>query len=155
MSREDSIQIDKFTRWAKPFHLKDAVHLVPCSSMGTRTVCIPRQTMGAGKTHKIMDVPLSCYGGEGNFLRTGECWHQRESPEILTFNLGQQFLDIIQIAALPQSHCVRFCFVATLLRGLFHLVQSGTKRFIDNRFKWCAQFGRKSACSLHYIVIYG
>jgi len=36
---------------------------------------------------------------------------------------------------MPEAHFVRFRFVETLLRGLFHLVQACTKRFVDNRLK--------------------
>ena len=76
------------------------------------------------------------------------------STRILAFNLGQKFLDIIYIEALPETHFVRFRFVTTLLRGLFHLVQAGTKRFVDNRLKWCAQFGCNSPCPFNHIIIY-
>jgi hypothetical protein len=93
-------------------------------------------------------------GTEENLLRTIEYWHRRESTGILAFNLGQQFLDIIEIAALPEAHFMRFRFVATLLRWLFHLVQASTKSFVDNRLKWCAQFGRNGPCPVHHIIIY-
>ena len=41
---------------------------------------------------------------EGSLLRIIEYWYQRESTGILAFDLGQQFLYIIKIAALPVSH---------------------------------------------------
>ncbi len=47
-------------------------------------------------------------GTEDRLPRTIEYWHQRESTGILAFNLGQQFLDIIYIAAVPKAHFVRF-----------------------------------------------
>jgi hypothetical protein len=78
----------------------------------------------------------------GPYPNTGVCWHQRKSPEFLAFNLGQQFLDVINIAAGSETHWVGFSLVATSFRRLFHLVQASAKRFIDNRFKWFAHIGR-------------
>jgi len=51
-------------------------------------------------------------GSEESLPRTIEYWQRRESTGILAFNLGQQFLDIIYIAALPEAHFVRFGFEA-------------------------------------------
>ena len=68
--------------------------------------------------------------------------------------MGQQFLDVIQITARPEAHGVRFRFVRTLVGGLFYLVKASAKSFVDNRLKWCAQFGRNGPCPLHYIIIY-
>jgi hypothetical protein len=59
---------------------------------------------------------------EASLPHTKECWHRQESTGILAFNLGQQFLDVIQIAPGSQAHCMGFRFVPPTIRGLFYMV---------------------------------
>ena len=49
---------------------------------------------------------------------------------------------------------MRFSFIATLLRRLFYLVQTGTKSFIYNRFERHVQFSRDRPRPIHHIIIY-
>ena len=49
---------------------------------------------------------------------------------------------------------MRFCLVAPALRRLFYMVQAHPKGFVNNRFKWCTQFGRNCPCALQYIIVY-
>jgi hypothetical protein len=68
--------------------------------------------------------------------------------------MGQQFLDVVHITAVPEAHCVRFRFIGVLLCWPLYLVQTGTKSFIDDRSERLSQFSRQSSRLLDQIIVY-
>jgi len=89
--------------------------------MRTELSSIGKQLRSGKAGHPTIRAPVDDVD-EASLPHTEEYWHRQESTGILAFNLGQQFLDVIQIAPGSQAHCMGFRSVPPTIRGPFYMV---------------------------------